>query len=68
MNQLIIAALKKRRVDRNDWLDPVAGHPSGQRDGVLLGNGDIKIPIRVRRGKINHAGALAHCGCDTCQS
>ena len=54
MDQLVIRALQKRRVDRHDWLEAFRRQTTGEGDGVLLSNANIKITFREALFKLHH--------------
>ena len=60
VHQLVVAALQESGVDRHYRLGAFAGHAGGQRDRVLLGDGDIEITIRIFLAETHQARALAH--------
>ena len=60
VNQLVVAALQKGRVNRHHRLEAFAGHAGGKGHGVLLGNADVVIAIGKALMKFHHARALAH--------
>ena len=64
MNQLIIGALHKRRVDGNDWPQAFACHTRSQCHGMLFCNAHIKVTARKAFGVIHQARAFAHSGSD----
>ena len=68
MNQLVVGPLQEGGVNRHHWFEPLAGQPSGESDGMLLGNADIKIALRKAALKLHHAGALSHGRCDAHQA
>ena len=65
VDQLIVTALKKGRVDGEHGLKPIARHACGQSDRVLLRNGNIEVPVRILFGVGHHARAFTHCWCNT---
>ena len=60
VNQLVVSALQKGRVDRDHRLQAFAGQAGGESDGVLLGNADIVEALRETLLEIEHARATAH--------
>lgn len=46
MDNLIVGALQESRVDRHDGLIAANRQACGEGDGMLLGDGDVKIAIR----------------------
>ncbi|CQB92189.1 Uncharacterised protein [Salmonella enterica subsp. enterica serovar Typhimurium str. DT104] len=46
MDDLIVGALQESRVDRHDGLIAANRQTCGEGDGMLLGDGDVKIAIR----------------------
>ena len=55
MDQLVVGALQEGRIDGDDRLQPFAGETCGKGDGMLLGDADIEIAIRVLRGEAYQA-------------
>jgi hypothetical protein len=60
VHQLIVAALQEGRVDRQHRPQPFAGQAGGKGDGMLLGDTDIVIALRVALAEAQQAGAFAH--------
>ncbi len=60
VNHLIISALQKSRVNCHDRTITANSKPSGEGDGVLLGDSHIEILLRVLAGESHHAGAFTH--------
>ena len=48
MDNLVIGALQKRRIDRDKWLVPLGRQARSKGHRVLLRNSDVKSPIRER--------------------
>jgi hypothetical protein len=67
VHQLVVGALQEGGVDRDDGFGAFAGHAGGERDRVLLGDGDIEIAIRVFPAEAHQARTLAHRGGDAQQ-
>ena len=67
MNQLVIAALQKCRVDSHHWLKALAGHSGRKCDCMLLGNAYIVITLWKAFMKLHHTRALPHRGGDADQ-
>ena len=68
VDDLVIRTLEKRRVDRDDGLESLASEACRERDAVLLGNGDVEIPIGVELFESLHLRPLAHRGGDRDES
>ena len=60
MDELVVAALQEAAVDGNNRAQPFAGHASGQRNGMLLGNAHVVVAVGVALGKFHQATAFAH--------
>ena len=67
VNELVVGALQKGRVNRHHRLQAFAGHASGKSHGVLFGNASVVIALRKSAVKLHHARAFAHGGCDAHQ-
>ena len=67
VDQLVIAALQERRIDREHRLQAFASQTSRECHRMLLGDADVEVPIRKTPLELDHAGALAHRGCDADQ-
>jgi len=46
VDDLVVAALQERRIDRAEWLHAVGGEACGERHRMLLGDADIERPLR----------------------
>ena len=46
VDQLVVAALQERRIDRHHRLHALAGEPGGEGHGVLLGDADVEVALR----------------------
>ena len=57
VDEHIIRALQKARVDRRDGLEPLLGHAAGHRDRVPFRDADIVEAIRMPLGKGRQARA-----------
>ena len=68
MHNLVVSALQKGRVNGNHRLGAFAGHACSQRDGVLLGNSDVKIAVGVLLAEGNQVRAFLHRRRDTDQA
>jgi hypothetical protein len=68
MNQLVIAALQKGRVNRHHRLEAFTGHAGGKSHRMLLGNADVVIAVGKTLVKLDHARAFAHGRRDTHQA
>ena len=60
MHHLVVGPLQEGRIDGNHRLQAVTGHARGNGDTVLLGDGHVKIPLRVLLLEAHQAGPLAH--------
>ncbi len=60
VDQLVVAALQERRVDRQHGLDAFGGHAGGERHRMLLGDADVEVALRVFLVEADHARAFAH--------
>ena len=60
MNQLVVTALQKRRVDRDDRMQAFGRQSGAQRDRMLLGDCDIEVAIREAVGEFDQARAFTH--------
>ena len=60
VDEHIIRALQKTRVDRRDGLEPLLGHAAGHRDRVPFRDADIVEAIRMPLGKGRQARAGLH--------
>ena len=64
VDDLVVRALQKRRIDGADRLEAFGGQTGGECDGVLLGDADIEVALRVQLGEFVQAGAVRHGGGD----
>ena len=64
VNDLVVGALEKRRVDPDDGLQPLAGKARGEGHAVLLGDRDVEVAIGIELLEPFHPRALAHRGGD----
>ena len=53
MNQLVISTLQERRINRNDWLEPLAGNTGRKSHGVLFGDAHIEVSRRKTAFELN---------------
>ena len=60
MDQLIVGALQKSRVDRHHRFHALAGEPRGEGHRVLLGDADVEIALRIFPREAHQARAFAH--------
>ena len=60
VDQLVITALQEGRINRDHRMVAPDRHAGCQSDGVLLGNSDIEVLLRVLFRETYHAGAFAH--------
>ena len=60
MNQLVIAALQKRRINRHHGLEALTRHTCGECHRMLLGNTHIVVALGKAFVKLHHARAFAH--------
>ena len=58
--QLVVGALQKGRIDRDHRMHAFGGHAGGQGHGVLFGDADVEVPVRVALCEFDHSGAFAH--------
>ena len=64
VDELIVAALQKCRVDREHGLQPLAGQPRGESDRVLLRDAHVEIPVGKFLREAHQPRALPHRGGD----
>ena len=64
VQKLVKPALQERRINGDHRMHALAGEPCGKGNRVLLGDADVEITFRVTLGETDHAGTLAHGGCD----
>ena len=62
VNQLVVGALQKGRINRHHRLGAFAGQTGGKGNCVLLGNAHIEIALRKGLLKRHQAAAFAHGG------
>ncbi len=60
MDELVVAALQEGRVDGDHGLEAFAGLPRREGDGMLFGDGDVKVTFGVLLGELHQPGAFAH--------
>ena len=60
MDELVVAALQERRIDRDHRLHAGDREPRGKRDRVLLGDADVEVAIGKFLREAHQAGAFAH--------
>ena len=65
VDELVVGALQKARIDRHDRREPLLGHARGHRHGMSLGDADVKKAHGILLGKIVQARTVAHCGGDS---
>ena len=68
VDQLVVAALQKGRVDRHDGLEAFAGHAGSKGHRMLLGDADVVVTPGKALMKLDHARAFAHRRRDTDQA
>ena len=64
VDDLIVRALHKRRIDRAEGLQALHGHAGREGDGVLLGDPHVIRPLGEALPKLIDAGAAGHGGGD----
>ncbi len=64
VHDLIVGALKKRRVDRAERLIPFCREAGSEGDRVLLGDADVEAAVGERLVEQVEAGAVGHGGVD----
>ncbi len=67
VDQLVVAALQERRVDRHHRFVAFAGHAGGEGHRMLFGNSHIKVALGILLCELDHARAFAHRRCDAHQ-
>ena len=55
MNDLVVGALQKGRIDADDRTHPCGGKPGGEGDGMLLGDPDVEEAVRIDRLEFGRA-------------
>ena len=60
VDELVVGALRERRVERDDGVHARGRHASGQRHRVLLGDADVEEALRVRLAEGLEARARRH--------
>src|SRR5215212_11219148 len=60
MNDLVISALEKRRIDADDGTHPLGGEPGGEGDRMLLGNPDVEEAVGINRLEFGQRGTRWH--------
>src|SRR5512143_33532 len=60
VDDLIVCALQKRRVDGDKWLVSLRRQSCGKRHAMLLGNADVEGAVRKRLGEDVDTGASRH--------
>src|SRR5918998_6257925 len=60
MNDLVVGALEKRRIDTDDGAHPLGGEARGEGDRVLLGNADVEEAIWIDRLEFGERGTGRH--------
>ena len=65
MDELVVAALQKSRVDREHGLQALAGKTRGEGDRVLLRDADVEIPVAEFLREAHQPGSLPHRGRDS---
>ncbi len=55
MNQLVVGALQKRRIDGHDRFETFARQSAGKGDCVLFRNTDVEIAIGVLLGELHQS-------------
>ena len=60
VDHLIVGALQEGGIDSDNRLVAADRQARCKRHRMLLGNGDVKILVRVFSGEFNHAGAFTH--------
>ena len=60
MNNLIVSALQEGGVDRDNRFVAANRQTRRKGDRMLLGNGHVKVLVRVFFRELHHAGAFAH--------
>src|SRR5919106_5980267 len=60
MNDLVVGALEKRRIDADHRAHPLGGETRGEGDRVLLGNPDVEEAIWVDRLEFGERGTGRH--------
>ena len=64
VNKLVIGALQKGGIDRENRTVALGSQSAAKGDGVLLGDADVKKAVFVLLGKLRQAGAACHGGSD----
>jgi len=67
VNQLVITALQKRRIDSDNRFQPIASHACCQGHRVLLSDGNVVELLWEPLGEFDHTRTLAHCRGDAGQ-
>ena len=60
MNDHVVGALHEGRVNREERLETLRRQASGEQRGVLLGDADIEVPVRVRFREMRQPRAARH--------
>ena len=64
VDDLVVAALEKRRVDRDHRVTAAHGQSRSHRDRMLFGDADIEEPIRKTSSEFRQSGSTGHGGRD----
>ena len=55
VDQLVIGALQKGRIDCHDRLEPFGRQTGGEGDGVLLGDGNVEVALGIALGEFHQS-------------